>query len=158
VLAAAGETAAAETVVQRLQEATGNNPTQRNQLESNRVFAALYKPRPEGFEEAIAIGEPLLNTEQKSNGQLMLWLACAYGQKASHRRNNVPFPPNDPSWRDDPDALKALDRLTEVKNLRPDLVTLARSLMYPQPGSPENDLAIFANISEFRTLLGDPRA
>ena len=59
---------------------------QQNQLNLNRVFAALYKGPPQGFEEAIAIGEPLLRTEQASNGQLHLWMACAYGQRTLFRQ------------------------------------------------------------------------
>jgi len=147
VLAAAGDPAAADRIVQRLQTAAAGNPAQQNQLDLSRVHAALYKPPPQGFEEAIRIGEPLLGKEA-SNAQLQLWMACAYGQRAWFREQQGEAIPND-----DPDRKRALERLREMKQLRPDLVALARSLWHPDAGSTENDLAVFRDDREFGELL-----
>ena len=141
---------AAERLVQTLQAATGDNPAQRDQVEAYRVFNALYKPSPAGFEEAISIGEKLLETAQASNGQLQLWLACAYGQRFRYRRRGHE---GEPVAEDEPDRQNALARLKEAVRLRPDLITLARSLWHPEPGSLENDLAVFQDDSGFQALL-----
>jgi tetratricopeptide (TPR) repeat protein len=148
VLAAAGDPAAADRIVQRLQAAAAGNPAQQNQLDLSRVHAALYKPPPQGFEEAIRIGEPLLQTEQASNGLLQLWMACAYGQQARFRQQPGKAIPND-----DSDRRRALERLREMKRLRPDLIPQARSLWHPDSGSTEDDLAVFSDDPEFAELL-----
>lgn len=150
VLAAQGKTMDADAVVRRLQTATGDNPPQRTQVDVNKVLIALYKPPPGGFTEAIETGQPLLDTDQQSNGQLQLWLACAYAQRAGYNSRGQPVPPSDP------DRLRALQCLQAMKKLRPDLLPQARSLWRPKDyrGTPqENDLEVFSSDQDFERVL-----
>jgi len=154
VLSPAGNIAGAESLVQALQNASGGNSVQRNQLEAVRVFTALYKPEPAGFEEAISIGEPLLQTEQASNAMLQLWMACGYGQRLRYARRGRAA---EPIAATEPDRVKALACLTDMMRLRPELLSSARSLWRPDQygGDPgEDDLAVFRDDPGFIDLLG----
>jgi tetratricopeptide (TPR) repeat protein len=150
VLARTGEPEKAQAIVQRVETASATNAAQQSQVQALKVGNALYKPSPEGFTEALQIGEPLLSGDQANNGQLHLWLACAYGQRAASRYPNGQVPP------DDSDRQKALARLEDMKRLRPDLLPLARQLWRPEQynGDPkENDLSVFRDDPDFNALL-----
>lgn len=150
LLARSGDTSGADTLVQKLQDAAGANQSQRSELDVSLVYNALYKAPPAGYEEAIALGEKLIARDQASNGRLLLYLACAYGQRVRQR-----FPQGEPKPvvpTNDPDRVKALDYLKRMKEVNPALVPQARSNMLAENPS-EADLSVFANDDDFRVLL-----
>jgi tetratricopeptide (TPR) repeat protein len=153
LLATTGNVSAADSLVQTLKTAAGSNTTQQNLLDPYRVYNALYKPPPGGFQEAISIGESLLQTSQASNGDFQLWMACAYGQRCRYAH---PGYATEPVPADDPDRIKALDALKEMKRIKPDLVSNARTLWHPSPGSPEDDLVVFKDDPDFAAVLNAP--
>ena len=150
MLARTGEAEKAQAIVQRVETASANNAAQQSQVQALKVGNALYKPPPQGFTEAIEIGELLLSGDQANNGQLHLWLACAYAQRAAFQHPDGAIP------EDDGDRARVLERLTEMKRLRPDLLSLARQLWRPDQygGAPsEDDLAVFRDDPAFAELL-----
>jgi hypothetical protein len=151
VLARTGQADKAQAIVQRVETASSTNATQQSQVQALKVGNALYLPPPQGFTEAIEIGEPLLSGDQANNGQLHLWLACAYGQRAASKYAQGQVP------ADDEDRKLALARLEDMKRLRPDLIQLARKLWRPDQygGDPkEDDLTAFRDDPAFAALLG----
>jgi tetratricopeptide (TPR) repeat protein len=152
LLPSVGKPAEADALIERLQKASNSNPAQQNTLEVNRLYSALYKPPPKGFQEAIDIGERLINSDQNQNGLMILWLACAYAQRTKFYAKNRPV--NDPENLDRKRTLELVERALQ---LRPDLITLARSLWRPKEfgGLPnDNDLEVFSDDVDFKRLLG----
>jgi len=94
---------------------------EQNRLALNGLFNALYVPN--GYDKAIEIGAALLNTDQAADGDLRFWLACAYGQRAAALREQGA----------DIAAEKAaaLAHLGKMKEVRPDLLPLARFATTP---------------------------
>jgi tetratricopeptide (TPR) repeat protein len=128
-----------------LAEKAGNTIEQ-NRLLHNELFNALYVPN--GYDKAIEIGTGLLTTDQAANGDLRFWLACAYGQRAAALRQQGA----------DTAAEKAaaLEHLGKMKEVRPDLLSLARSVWQPdkyQGNKDENDLEVFHDDPDFAAML-----
>jgi hypothetical protein len=120
---------------------------EQNRLALNALFNALYVPN--GYDKAIEIGTALLNTDQAANGDLRFWLACAYGQRAAALRQQGA----------DIAAEKeaALEHLGKMKEVRPDLLSSARSVWQPdkyQGNKDENDLELFRDDPDFAAILG----
>ena len=120
---------------------------EQNRLALNGLFNALYVPN--GYDKAIEIGAALLNTDQAADGDLRFWLACAYGQRAAALRQQGA----------DIAAEKAaaLEHLGKMKEVRPDLLPLARSVWQPdkyQGSKDENDLEVFRDDPDFAAILG----
>jgi tetratricopeptide (TPR) repeat protein len=120
---------------------------EQNRLALNELFNALYVPN--GYDKAIEIGTALLNTDQAADGDLRFWLACAYGQRAAALRQQGA----------DIAAEKAaaLEHLGKMKEVRPDLLSSARSVWQPdkyQGNKDENDLELFRDDPDFAAILG----
>lgn len=82
---------------------------EQQQIAEARMFIALYRPAPQGFEEAIEIGERLRSQEgPNASSNVHGWLAAAYGQKYSWL---IEHPPVDELKRQD--QQKALDSLRD---------------------------------------------
>ena len=147
-LSAARRTDEAQKLIDESQAVAvrAGNTAAKNRSDLNEMFNALYQPG--GFTRAIAIGAGLLETDQGSNGNLHLWLARAYGQRAAEaRKQGQPF---------DADRQAALERLAAMKKLRPDLLPVARSMWRPAAhggAKEDDDLEVFANDEEFARLL-----
>ncbi len=147
-LSSAQRTGEADTLISSVRPAVdrSGNVAERNSLALNELFNELYKPG--GYERAIQIGEHLLQTDQASNGNLHLWLACAYGQRAATLRAG-----SEDFMRD---RDQALERLTTMKRLRPDLLPLARSVWRPDEyggNKTDTDLTVFHDDPDFVALL-----
>jgi hypothetical protein len=148
-LSAAHRTDEAEKLIadaKTLAEKAGSTVEQ-NRLALNELFNALYVPN--GYDKAIEIGTALLKTDQAANGDLRFWLACAYGQRAAALRQQGA----------DTAAEKAaaLEHLGKMKEVRPDLLVLARSVWQPdkyQGNKDENDLEVFRDDPDFTAMLG----
>lgn len=117
------------------------------------VFNALYEPRPQGFEKAIAIGEALeKDPEQAANAQLHVWLACAYGQQYGYEKGR-----NASETILAPMKKKMLQEIVTATQLDPKTRDILRSVWRPAPGAEDNDLAAFApDDPELVPLLGAP--
>ncbi len=76
------ETNRSNDALLEIAQSTGGVPT---------VMAQLYRPKPQGFTEAIRLAENLLakeNTSSSDLGKLYGYLACAYGQKFDYEQRN----------------------------------------------------------------------
>lgn len=119
------------------------------------MFNALYKAPPGGFRDAISIGEPLLKTNQSTNAQLQLWMACAYAQRATYTKKT-----NQSAEAFEADRQKALACLVAMVRLSPDMLPLARELWRPDEydGDPsENDFEVFRDDPDFIGVLTGSR-
>lgn len=147
-LSSAGRTAEADKLITEAKtdaEKAGNT-AELNQLAVNELFNALYKPN--GYDQAIEIGSALLKTDLASNGNLHLWLACAYGQRAAALKQR--------SADYSAEKAAALERLRAMKEVRPDLLPQARAVWQPdryQGNKDENDLEVFRDDPDFAEIL-----
>ena len=109
--------------------------------------AALYLNPPEGFQRAINIAQTLMQAEAPITPRFWYYLAAAHGQKASWaKRNNN----SEDFLAAKGEALSAARKAIELDaGMKTDLQALWR----PQPGSQDDDLAVFADEPEFKTLL-----
>lgn len=118
----------------------------------DQMFASLYQPWPDGFEQAISIGEDLVQRVQDAS--VWAYLACAYGQKYRYSEDQ-------PSMsRQDLDRMReralfcvkqALD--LDAGHWRPTLRALwDRNAIRP---SGDDDLVAFSGDAQFAALL-DP--
>jgi hypothetical protein len=148
-LSAAHRTDEAEKLIanaKTLAEQAGSTVEQ-NRLALNELYNALYVPT--GYDKAIEIGTALLKTDQSANGDLRFWLACAYGQRAAALRQQ--------GTDTAAEKAAALEHLGKMKEVRPDLLSLARSVWQPdkyQGNKDENDLEVFRDDPDFAAMLG----
>ena len=76
------ETSRSNDALLEIAQSTGGVPT---------VMAQLYRPKPQGFTEAIRLAENQLRLESTNSsdlGKLYGYLACAYGQKYAFEQDN----------------------------------------------------------------------
>jgi hypothetical protein len=147
-LSASNRTAEAEKLISdtKAQAERAGSTVEQNRLALNELFNALYVPN--GYDKAIEIGTALLNTDQAANGDLHFWLACAYGQRAAAlRQRGADFAV---------EKSAALESLRTMKQVRPDLLPLARSVWQPdtyQGIKDEDDLEVFRDDPDFAAIL-----
>jgi hypothetical protein len=147
-LSAAHRTGEAEKLITdtKAQAERAGSTVEQNRLALNQLFNALYVPN--GYDKAIEIGTALLKTDQAANGDLRFWLACAYGQRAAAlRQRGADFAA---------ERATALENLRAMKEVRPDLLPLARSVWQPdkyQGHKEENDLEVFRDDPDFAAIL-----
>ena len=116
------------------------------------TYIALYAPAPEGYERAIRLGvEYTKDSSNHPSGAVFVNLACGYGQKVRWLAANQPAQDPKP-FRD-----AALEAARGAINLGTQWKQNLHDLMLPsdvQAARGENDLQVFANDPDFRTLLG----
>jgi tetratricopeptide (TPR) repeat protein len=120
----------------------------------DQMFASLYQPSPEGFEEAIKLGEDLVQRVQDAS--VWAYLACAYGQKYRYYQDR-PNLSGEELARMRERALfcvkQALD--LDAARWRPTLRSLwDRNAIRPEG---DDDLVVFSDDTQFAALL-DPEA
>jgi hypothetical protein len=115
----------------------------------NRMFQLLYKSPPQGFREAIDMGEMLATKIQ--SGQLMAYLACAYGQQHAFLGGD--------QARDRKQAQNAADRalfcVQQALDLDPAWRPVLRACWNPASPGADNDLASLHGDARFAAVL-DP--
>ena len=117
------------------------------------TYQALYLPAPDGFERAIRLGEEY--TRDASNapsGAVWVNLACAYGQKVRWLKTNQPS--QDTGQLRNAALAAARNAMTIDSKWKGTL----HALMKPsddQAARGENDLEVFADDPDFKTLLED---
>jgi len=115
------------------------------------TYLALYAPAPDGFERAIRLGEEYTrDSSNNPSGAVRVNLACGYGQKVRWLRTNRPSEDTKP-LRD-----AAFQTAQAAINLDAQWKRTLHDLMLPsdvQAARGENDLEVFANDQEFRTLV-----
>jgi tetratricopeptide (TPR) repeat protein len=147
-LSAAGRTSEAEKLIAdtKAKAERAGSTVEQNRLALNELFNALYVPQ--GYDRAIEIGTALLKTDQAANGDLHLWLARAYGQRAAAlRQRGADF---------SAEKAAALENLRTMKDVRPDLLPLARSVWQPdtyQGKKDRNDLEVFRDDPDISAIL-----
>jgi hypothetical protein len=117
------------------------------------VYNALYDPAPQGFARAIDKGEALARDREggPKSASLHLWLAAAYGQKYAFEKNQ--------NASEDvlaPIRAKALAEAKAAIDIDRAVRPTLQALWNPAPGAEDDDLAVFKDDAEFRTLLGGP--
>jgi tetratricopeptide (TPR) repeat protein len=117
------------------------------------VYNALYQGPPEGFEAAIKYARQYISGEPNSpSGKIFAFLAAAYGQQYLYEAAHENRPAVLQAARDG-----ALDAIKQAIALDPGQKTLLTMLwnhndrMKPPE---ENDLEVFFEDPEFRTILG----
>jgi predicted Zn-dependent protease len=103
------------------------------------VLNALYLPRPDGFQKAIEIGHRLLADERhKASADLHVWMACAYGQQYAYEKEQK-------AGDDELNGVKVkmLQEIEAAISADPKRKVILRSVWKPEPGSEDNDLAVF---------------
>lgn len=131
------------------------DPAKRSDLLQRSLYAALYIPPPEGFQQAIQLSDQLLETPEGATASVHLWRAVAYGQKYQWLKQNKG------KEEDLTDARrKALEAITKVVELAPNYNsaerTLLRALFDPDSvGRPidEDDLEVFKDESDFKDII-----
>ena len=152
LLARTGRQDQANDLLSKLSVSSRGNASAKAQVDAVRVYSALYK-EPDGYAEAIALGEPLIQGAGSGDGQLHLWLACAYGQKL-RKKTNI-FEERSISAVD-PDRIRVIELLEAMRKLRPDLVPLARKLWRPEAFNgvmDENDLEVLRDDPDVARIL-----
>jgi hypothetical protein len=76
-----------------------------------------------------------------SNEWINIWLACAYGQKHAYLTSTG----GDPELIENAEKL-ALAQIEKAIQLKPDSRSFIKSLIWPAPGNPDNDLASLADM------------
>jgi hypothetical protein len=115
------------------------------------VLNALYDPAPVGFAKAIEKGETLARDREGGTGSasLHLWLASAYGQKYAFEKAR-----NASEEILAPIKAKALAEARSAIEIDVAVLPTLRGLWNPAPGAEDDDLAVFKDDPDFRTLLG----
>ena len=117
-------------------------------------FQALYMRPPRSFERAIQLGEEYTHDPSSTpSAQVWVNLACAYGQEFRRGEDDRPRPGRGLEML----AKLALEAAKEAIRIDPSRKDVLRSLMCPSPAQKEareDDLAVFADDEDFKTLLG----
>ena len=153
-LAATGDYQEADSLFKRaLQESEGSAPQGFKQiLLEGSIFNSLYKPAPEGFEEAILAATKYLETVTDRPSPIILaYQAFAYGQKYQYESQTLKK--TDTELRPIRDA--AYQAIRQALEQAPKLKDLIRSVWDPPDGSEDRDLECFKGFKEFKDLLGD---
>jgi tetratricopeptide (TPR) repeat protein len=119
------------------------------------VFNSLYEPPPEGFTKAIEKGEALAAKERAADAapksaSLHLWLACAYGQKYLYEKGQNAIEATLTDIK-----TKALAHAREAIDIDRTVLPTLRSVWNPASGAEDDDLAVFKDDQDFRTLLAE---
>jgi hypothetical protein len=114
------------------------------------VFNALYQKPPEGFTQAMALGERLLTRpDQARNDNLLVWLACAYGQQYAYEKGQQAPPERLEQIKGN--ARRAVEAALAAN---PQARDWLRSLAYPAPQAEDDDLKALADDGGLTDLLG----
>jgi hypothetical protein len=116
------------------------------------MFTSLYSPPPAGFETVLQAGTQYLHRfGEPQSGRFFLYLACAWGQKASWLQEQ-----KRPDSEVNNAKAKALDYIKIALDRDPSQKTLVRELSDPEAygGSPEdNDFVILRDHDDFLALV-----
>ncbi|MBR0715069.1 M48 family metallopeptidase [Bradyrhizobium liaoningense] len=111
-----------------------------DQISDVALFLALYEDPPEGFRKAIRIGQRLAQQPSAAtNGNLHVWLACAYGQQHAYEQAH-----QNPTLADEA-RKNVVQEVEAALKVDPAAKALLYSLWQPAPNSQENDLASISN-------------
>lgn len=119
----------------------------------NLVFASLYAAAPSGFMRAIELARKVLEApghrDTTADADLLAYLACAYGQQYQWERGQVASTGKLTSIRD-----SAVDAIKRAIALEPQWRATLHRLAFPAANSREDDLAVLAQDTDLKPLLG----
>jgi hypothetical protein len=132
----------------------GTSAEENRRLKRNRILNYLYEYEKQGFDKAIAEAKAYLQFYPR-DARVWTHLACAYGQKASHIKDQNPK-----QYRDAPDfqdckkcALVCIDQVIALEQ-HGGWIDVLREVWHPAPGDEDNDLEVFKDDPDFEKRLG----
>jgi tetratricopeptide (TPR) repeat protein len=132
-----------------------SNPTKNSALLQGALYTALYMPPPDGFRQAIALSNKLIEAGEVNDPTLWIWRAAAFGQKYKWLQQNSG------TTEELAEARKlALEAITKAIQLSPQYDSAARLLLRAlfdpdreRTPKDENDLQVFKGDPEFEQLI-----
>lgn len=136
-----------------LRQITPTTPSvQRIKIYEGLIFNSLYEPPPKGYQTAIGYALRYLKEElAQPSGQILAFLAAAYGQQYSYERSHGALSDRLSEIRE-----KAIEAVKRALKTDPGTLTLLRMMWdpaYPSKSPGDNDLEVFFEDSGFRDLL-----
>ena len=134
----------------RALESQNPDPDLRRKIFESLTFLELYEPEPEGFTQAILYGTSYVSNPA-SLPSAVIWvnLAAAYGQQARWSMKHG-------DGIDGGAKSRALEAVKKAINLDSSQKRFLASLLEPTADSEDDDLSVFREMNEFRSVLGLP--
>lgn len=141
--------------IDALQELLRKTPDDNRKLLQRLVLLLLYRPPPDGFSLAATLCEELRSADLDRYPNFLLYYAAAQGQRARWLKENREKDPNfTKDFEDAKDkALAAATKIARRKAELPEAYTFLKDMLYPAPGSPDDDLSVFKDTDDFKTLI-----